>query len=133
MKRLILILTLIFTIASLNHAQILKWHASKGQKTFTTEQWQVNDVIYKIKQQISNPFKQNPVAVVNEGNEVKRIPLFFNGNGEWVFRYSASSTGKKSFFIESDIKELNGKKGTFIVTVITSYSIHYTKLYDVRK
>lgn len=96
--------------------QIMVWNAPKSSKTIKSVQWQVNDVVYKTKKTITNPFSKKAFAIVSGENSEQRVPLFYNGKNEWVFRYSSSTVGKKSFIIESELKDLDGKKGKFLFT-----------------
>ena len=116
MKKLIFTFTILFSITSLSNAQIKIWDASKTKKPFQIVQWEVNDLVYQVKKKVEKPFSTEAYAVVRDEKGAQRIPLFFNGNKEWVFRYSCATVGEKSFVIESEIEELNGKQGSFIIS-----------------
>ncbi|WP_282134038.1 DUF4038 domain-containing protein [Seonamhaeicola maritimus] len=112
MKTLRILISLIF-IGQLGLAQIKVWN---NPKSITSQQWQVNDLVYKAKQSIEKPFNKEIYALVKSEVGEQTVPLFYNGNNEWVFRYSSSKIGKKSFVIQSSIKGLKGKKGNITIT-----------------
>lgn len=116
MKRIISILTILFTITSLSHNQIKTWDASKAKKPLQLVQWEVNDLVYHIKKKVEKPFQKQAFALVSDENTEQKIPLFYNGDKQWVFRYSSSTIGKKSFVIASEIKELLAQKGSLIIS-----------------
>ncbi len=92
------------------------WESSQANTPIRCAQWEVNDLVYTVKETIAKPFSRQVYAVVTGDEGGQKIPLFYNGNKEWVFRYSSSTVGRKSFVLKSAIKELNGKTGTFIIT-----------------
>ncbi|NJB83535.1 apiosidase-like domain-containing protein [Wenyingzhuangia aestuarii] len=102
-------------------AQIKTW---SHPKTVKTVQWEVNDLIYKTKSEIKDPFSKEVYAIVSDENGTQKIPIFYNGNKQWVFRYSSASVGKKTFVLESEIKELHKKKGKIVVTKNTKKNRH---------
>lgn len=107
------IFTAFLLLTQIGFAQIKVCNNPKSNQTIKSVQWEVNDLIYKTKRSINKPFSKKAFAIVSSMGSEQKIPLFYNGNGEWVFRYSSSIVGQKSFVIESEIKELNGKKGKF--------------------
>ncbi|TNJ43150.1 hypothetical protein KFZ70_11240 [Tamlana fucoidanivorans] len=115
MKNIIYTLTLFFLVSLQGTAQIKTWENPKRNIVVKTVQWEVNDIIYKVKGDVKNPFEKQVYAVVSGEEGEQRVPVFFNGNREWVFRYSSAKIGEKIFVIESDIKELNHKKGKIVV------------------
>ncbi len=96
-------------------AHITVWESPKAGKPIQSSQWAVNDLVYQVKSKISDPWSQQAYAVVTGREDAQKIPLFYNGNHEWVLRYSSAKVGSKSFVLESEIKGLNGKKGTFVI------------------
>lgn len=114
MKNKVLII-MILLFVSLTNAQIKKWDNPKLKKPIQIEQWQVNDLVFKVEQNIKSPFSKNVYALVNDGIQTQKVPLFYNGDNNWVFRYSSNTIGQKSFQIEGDIKELSKIKGLFSV------------------
>ncbi|MGM8361971.1 apiosidase-like domain-containing protein [Flavobacterium sp. ARAG 55.4] len=108
------LLLFVFTIR-LNYAQTKVWNKPKSNQTIATVQWEVSDLVYHSSQKIEKPLEKEVFALVKGNNETQKIPLFYNGNNDWVFRFSSSTVGNKNFVIQSDIKELNGKKGKFTI------------------
>ena len=95
-------------------AQIKVYTASN--KPLKLQKWEVVDIPFNIKEQVKHPFHETVCAVVTSAKSTQHIPLFYNGNNQWVLRYSSNATGKISFVIQSKIQELNGKKGKLLVT-----------------
>ena len=66
---------------------------------------------------ICSSFEGNPYDIRLWGvfsclkNGTRRIPGFYNGNGQWIIRFMPPSPGQWNFVTESDIPALNGKKG----------------------
>ncbi|MBB3696847.1 DUF4038 domain-containing protein [Flammeovirga yaeyamensis] len=113
-----LILTLLtFLIMPLSYGQIKVWKSKNELKKITTSQWEVNDLVFKAKKKLDKPFDVEVYAeVTNDQSEVKKVPLFYNGNGEWVFRFSSSDVGRNIYKITSSERLFDGRKGEIIVT-----------------
>ncbi|MDO6518785.1 apiosidase-like domain-containing protein [Zobellia uliginosa] len=79
------------------------------------QQWEVIDVVFPVNKRTKAPFEVVATAQVTDGKQTQQIPLFYNGNGTWVLRYSSGVMGDKSFVITSELKGLNGKKGKITV------------------
>lgn len=105
-------------------AETQVWKASELDGPIQAEQWRVVDVTYRVSGQVSSPLEREVFAVVTGEGEDQRVPLFYNGNQEWVFRYSSSTIGDKSFVLHSDIKELDGQNGRFKTTENTKHDRH---------
>lgn len=116
MNRIYAAIMLAFLVCQMNFGQIKVWNNPQSKKLIQTTQWTVNDLIYSVKKEIEHPFNIEAFATVTAEGVVQKIPLFYNGNNEWIFRYSSGVIGKKSFVIESELKALNGLKGRFSVT-----------------
>lgn len=97
-------------------SQIKTWKNPKSYKPIKSVQWEVNDLVYHVNKNVSNPFDKTAFAIVSDGNMEQKIPLFYNGDNNWVFRYSSAVIGTKNFKIASDIRSLNNKKGKFIIS-----------------
>lgn len=123
MKKSILTLAVLL-VASLSFAQINVVTNPKSSKAIESAQWEVNDVVFKLKKAVESPLSKEAYAIVEGGEKTMRIPLFYNGDNSWVLRYSASIIGEKSFVIESEIKALDGKKGKFLITENTKEDRH---------
>jgi len=80
------------------------------------KQWEITDLVYTTKQKVEKPLDKEVFAILTQEHGSLKIPLFYNDDNQWVFRFSSSAIGTKSFVIQSEIKELNGKKGKIEVT-----------------
>lgn len=109
-------LTLLLLITQFSFAQIIVHENPGSRKPINIIQWEVNDLVYHVKQKIEKPLSKTVFAIVIANGETQKVPLFYNGDGNWVFRFSSATVGSKSFSIEGDVKELNGKKGQFIIS-----------------
>ena len=109
-------LFLILAISLVANAQTKVWNVDSGKKSIAIVQWEVHDMVYKIKETIKNPYQQEAFALVESEAGEQKIPLFYNDNNEWVFRFSSTTVGSRKFKIKSNIKELDGKKGIFIIS-----------------
>lgn len=98
-------------MAQFDFSQIKTVKNPKSNKLIQTTQWEVNDLVYRVNKIIKSPHSKKAYAIVTGGGDTQRIPLFYNGDKTWVFRYSGTTIGNKSFIIESEIKGLNNKKG----------------------
>lgn len=115
MQRTLSILLIVFFCTHFANAQITTWSNPKANKVIQTNQWAVNDIVYSLKKSIEKPLNKDVFAIVSSEFEDQKIPLFYNDNKQWVFRYSSAVIGEKTFVIQSEIKELNGKKGKIVV------------------
>lgn len=104
---------LLLCVGQFGIAQIKVW---QQPKSITSQQWQLNDLVYTSKQPVQDPFSKEIYALVTSAEEQQKVPLFYNGGNEWVFRYSSAKIGKKTFVIQSDIKGLKGKRGKITIT-----------------
>ena len=85
-------------------------------KIETIEQWQVIDLTFKAKLNSKNPFITEFGAYFTSPNGEKlNVPGFFNGNNEWVLRFSSSIIGKWTYETYSELKPLKGKRGNILV------------------
>ncbi|KXX69288.1 DUF4038 domain-containing protein [Flammeovirga sp. SJP92] len=110
-----LISFLMFTTFS--YGQIKVWKTKKEKEQIATPQWVVNDIIFKSKKKVKNPLQKNVFAFVqDEAQETQKIPLFYNGDNEWVLRYSSGVEGVKHYLLTSEVEELDGLKGLILVT-----------------
>ncbi|MEM9339803.1 MAG: DUF5060 domain-containing protein [Bacteroidota bacterium] len=116
MKRIIALAFTVCLATSIGWAQVKVWKSPKNGQVIPTKQWEVNDLVFSVKKNVSNPFEVDAYAMVSGKGEEQKVPLFYNGGKEWVFRYSGSEVGELSFEIQSELNELNGKKGAFQVS-----------------
>lgn len=116
-KSIILFLLLCFVVGNTDtYSQIKEWSKSRDKKSVKTQQWVVNDLIFKTKKSYKSPYEKNVFAVVNSQKTTQRIPLFYDGNNTWVLRFSSGVSDTYTYTIEGDISELKGKKGKIYVS-----------------
>lgn len=116
MKKLIstLVLFVLLGIFSLSlPAQILK-HDYKNKGSYSAEQWQVHDLVFKGNAAGSaNPFDVEFASIfTGPGGEVLRVPGFYDGKDTWVARFSSATVGDWQFTTVSSRPELSGLSGT---------------------
>ena len=116
MNRILSTLFLVYLFTQFCMAQIKVWELPNANEPIQCTQWEVNDLVYHARGKNEAPLSKQVYAVVTGEEDTQRIPLFFNDKNEWVFRYSSSAIGSKTFVLESDIEELDGKKGAIIIT-----------------
>jgi hypothetical protein len=82
------------------------------------EKWDLIDLSFKVNRMPSgNPFDVVFGAVfTGPENANLDVPGFYNGNNEWVLRFSANKPGKWSFTTYSSSDRLTGQVGTVNVT-----------------
>ncbi|AXT50248.1 DUF4038 domain-containing protein [Aquimarina sp. BL5] len=112
-KNAFCLLFLGFSIVSFG--QIRKYDYNHKNKKITTEQWVVNDIIFKNKKALVNPYEIKLYAKVSSKEKTQNIPLFYDGNDRWIFRFSASKTGDFNYKIAGDKTSFTGKEGVFKV------------------
>ncbi|BAX81090.1 apiosidase-like domain-containing protein [Labilibaculum antarcticum] len=124
MKKLLSVFILLCLFAQISIAQIKTWQSPKENKTIQCAQWEVNDLVYSVQEDVDKPFNKEVFAIVTGEEGMQKIPLFYGGDHNWVFRYSSASVGAKSFVLQSEIKALSGKKGKFLITENTKQDRH---------
>ncbi len=77
--------------------------------------WEPHDFGFSCSSVEGNPFNVAFSAEVTGPGGVKlNVPGFYDGNGTWKVRISASTEGAWSFVTHSDVADLNGKSGAFV-------------------
>jgi hypothetical protein len=78
------------------------------------EKWEVIDITFKVRRKPSgNPFDVAFGATFRgPGNISMKVPGFYNGNNEWVVRFSANKEGNWVYETFSSHQELSGLLGT---------------------
>ena len=85
--------------------------------SYQIEQWEIVDIHHQSKATIANPFIENINAEFTHQSGFKRtVPLVYDGEQQWLLRFSARRTGKWQYKIISDIAGLNNQTGQ--VTVV---------------
>ena len=84
-------------------------------KNTTISKWQVIDLSFHAKAG-DKPFQTKFEAeFVAPSGTKQTVHGFFNGDSEWLIRFSASESGKWTYTTSSEIKALNGLKGLLTV------------------
>ena len=115
MLRGLIILIGLFMSINFSTAQIKVWENLEEGKEILSEQWVVNDLVFSINSKSEFPFEEKAEAIVTDDSGTQMIPLFYNGDGDWILRYSSFQLGTKNFIIESSIDELNGITGEITI------------------
>jgi len=102
---------------SLAQGQIISSHYSADNKS-QAQKYQVHDLVFQVVLENSlNPFDVIFGAVyAGPSGEKIKIPGFYNGNGEWVSRFSGSELGNWTFETYASITELSGHNGSIEIT-----------------
>ena len=117
MKYFFKLTTILFIVTSINSFAQIKSVAFKNKQQYQVQKWEVIDILLKVKTTTKQPFSTNFEAIFTHKNGTKQVaPGFYNGNNEWIIRFSGSLEGDWNFETKSDVKLLNGKKGTVTVT-----------------
>ena len=112
-----LLLTLSFLLPLALAAQ-LKGAAFAKNQDIRLNKWEVMDISFQLKKRPSgNPFELTFGATFKgPENESLKLPGFYNGDNEWVIRFSAGMAGEWAFNTYSAHPELAGLKGTVVVS-----------------
>ncbi|WP_297087362.1 DUF5060 domain-containing protein [uncultured Draconibacterium sp.] len=83
-----------------------------GNETISAKMFEVLDVAFTCNNEIQNPFKEDFGATFTspDGKEMQ-IPGFYNGNNQWLLRFSANKTGLWKYTTYSNINKLANKSG----------------------
>ncbi|WP_406684569.1 DUF4038 domain-containing protein [Seonamhaeicola sp. MEBiC1930] len=82
----------------------------------STNKWETIDLSFMAKGTIANPFLVEMYCEFTRPNGSKiTIPGFYNGNNEWIVRFTPEKEGMWTALSKSSIKSLSGKKNTIKV------------------
>jgi len=109
-----IVLTVLFVQSAFGQTKI--FNPADLKAPVETAQWEVIDLVYTIKGKIEKPLLKEAFAIFTADDGEQKVPLFYNGDNEWILRYSSATVGDKKFEIQSDVKGLNGKTGKIRVT-----------------
>lgn len=89
----------------------LNCNTSKAQD-FSAKKWSVLDMSFNAGSKVKNPIEQQFGAqLIHESGTTLDIPGFYNGNGEWIVRFSPPTIGKWRYLTYSSLPGLAGKRG----------------------
>ncbi|SFC03963.1 protein of unknown function [Algibacter lectus] len=110
----ILVALLCFSINSFSQ---LKKENYKTNKTYQIPKWEVLDISFTNNVDVKSPYTAKFKAVfTHENGFIQEVPGFYNGNNEWIIRFSSSLEGQWRFETKADANKLAGKKGKVTVT-----------------
>lgn len=100
MKYVLLALIISFHYHSLN---------ANPKERLKTKKWETIDLVFKTKKKLQDPFneKMGCFFTTSDGIDID-IPGFYNGNNEWVVRFTPSKTGTWNAKSYASIKDLSG-------------------------
>ena len=76
------------------------------------EQWEVLDIAIAAKVDEVNPFVVSAIAQFSHSSGQKQtVPLFYNGNNQWIIRFSSGLKGNWSYQTSSAVAGLSNHKG----------------------
>ncbi len=94
-------------------------------KEYQIEKWEVLDIPLLASEEDANPFTININATAtHENGEQQLVPLVYNGDDQWLLRFSASKEGQWTFVINGPLDSLNSQTGTILVTENSDKSNH---------
>ncbi|MWW25278.1 DUF5060 domain-containing protein [Algibacter lectus] len=112
--KVILVALLCFSI---NGFSQLKKENYKTNKTYQIPKWEVLDISFTNNVDVKSPYTAKFKAVfTHENGFIQEVPGFYNGNNEWIIRFSSSLEGQWRFETKADVNKLSGKKGKVTVT-----------------
>lgn len=89
----------------------------KTNKTYTIQKWEVLDIVINAKIISKSPYTENFGAIFTHQNGTEQeVPGFYNGNNEWVIRFSSSLDGEWSFVSFGNDKKLKNNKAKVTVS-----------------
>lgn len=114
-KEIFVIIVIVCLISNSAVAQ-LKFTPSKEQR-FSIPKNEVIDIGFELKKSIKKPFLVDFGAVfIGPNGQELTVPGFYNGNEQWILRFSAKTMGEWKFTSYSTIKALDNKTGEIKVS-----------------
>jgi len=97
-----------------------------GVKPVPAEMYSATDIVFSLRsKQVENPFNITFGAVFT-GPDKKKLSIhgFFNGNEEYIIRFSPTIAGEWKYETFSSMPQLSGLKGSILVTNNANPTIH---------
>lgn len=89
----------------------------QSNKIQTIPKWEVIDLVFSTKTSIKSPFTARfGASFQHKDGTIQEVPGFYNGNNQWIIRFSGSLEGDWTYATFGDDKNLDGKKGVVTVT-----------------
>ncbi|GEC72509.1 protein of unknown function [Flavobacterium flevense] len=112
--KITLFVTLLVSLGA--NAKILK-EKYKPKATFSIVKWEVLDISFPIKTNLKSPFTARFGALFShENGSTQEVPGFYNGNNEWIIRFSSSIEGEWTFVTFGEEKSSENLKGKVRIT-----------------
>lgn len=121
MNRLLIILLLPIVFAGSINAQVTAFSYKKSLE-ITSDKWEVVDIVFQAKKATAgNPFDlMFGARVIDPNGNAFDIPGFFNGNNEWVIRFSGNKAGMFTLTTYSSLQEFSGLQVSVNVSGLAS-------------
>ncbi len=119
-----ILLFLILSVGINGFSQNRHLNGNDTKKAIEIAQWTVHDIVFTAKKIEGNPFDLSIDATVSSEKGTQTIPLFYNGNKEWILRFSAHETGTYQYTVNGNLAGVSNNKGSFIVTQNTKPNRH---------
>lgn len=124
----LIICTGIFLLGLISNTRVVSQPKTVFQhkkNVVTTQQHQPVDIVFNVANLSANPFDLPFGAVVTDGNQqTQTIHGFYNGQHEYVLRFSAAKTGTFHYQTFSTASVLSGLKGTIRIDTSTHLDRH---------
>ena len=96
-----------------------------SSRTLKVEKYEIIDITFDTRSKVEAPFElQFDATFTSPDGKTQLIPAFFNGNGEWVVRFSASDAGLWEYTTSSALRAFNKKKGKVEVANVAHNARH---------
>ncbi len=97
----------------------------KSEKFLSCRHWEVIDITFKITRSVENPFDEVFGAIFKGPDDIElNSPGFYNGNGEFLIRFSPTELGNWTFITYSTRAELSEKTGKIHVLKNENPDVH---------
>lgn len=111
-----LILLFLFTSLSFN-LQAQSKYSFESARTISANRWEVIDIVFHTKEDVENPFNVRFGAeFTGPISGVLHLPGFYDGNNNFIIRFSGSAVGTWNFVTSSSVPALAGKSGKITVS-----------------
>ncbi|TWT80255.1 putative endoglucanase [Planctomycetes bacterium CA13] len=117
MKRLFAFITILLTASAILLPCIAADQVNHNAEVETVaRQWDTIDICFQAKSLSAQPVDAEFSALLQDdtGKQIE-VPGFYNGDHDYLIRFTPSKTGRWSYVTRSTQPDLNGKKGVFIV------------------
>ena len=90
---------------------------SVNAETIKTQKWETIDIPFLVKKDISHPLEvELSCTFINENSDILLVPGFYNGNKQWVVRFTPNATGLWKCISQSSNNRMDGIEKTIEVS-----------------